>query len=323
MRSQYKTLVLWVFLMVGFVAVYRLAGDPPPTSPISWTGLEEAAELDGVERVDVTIRNGEATGLVRMRDGGRFTTGAQPMGRFSSLQTRGVAVFFKQDDFSLWSVLAQWVPMVLLLVFFLYFMRAFASKKGTDVLKFEPLVAVVAQPVALRGLASAKEKLVSAAKAAQAGTPGPRRVLITGAPGTGKTSLLKAVAHETQVPLLALPGSEFVEIFVGVGAARVRKVFETATASQPCIVAIDDVDAFATPRALPDQKGLVDERAATLLELNNRLEGLTPMPPKVLFLATTSRPELLDEALARRFDLTLTLLANGECTIDGPRPAGV
>jgi cell division protease FtsH len=133
--------------------------------------------------------------------------------------------------------------------------------------------------------------------------------------------LLKAVAHEAGVPMLAVQGSIFVEVFVGVGASRIRKVFEVAAAAQPCLIALDDLDAFATKRAGQDGRGLVDERAATLLELNNRLDGLTPMPPKVLFIATTSRPDLLDEALVRRFDVRVTLLPGGTSTVEPRNPA--
>lgn len=319
MRAQYKTLLLWVVLIVLMVGFYRLFQTSPDQVPLlDWTALEEAVELDGVERVDVVVEGAEARGTVRLRDGTRFRTGPQPLGRFTSLQTRGAAVVFKEKaENDVWAgMLTQFIPILLLFLFFVFFMRQYAGKKGTDLLKFEPVPVANVPAVTLRGLDAARQHLSEAARAAQAGTPGPRRVLLTGAPGTGKTSLLKATAHDAKLPLLALPGSEFVEVFVGVGAARIRRVFEVATASQPCLVAIDDVDAFATRRALPDQKGLVDERAATLLELNNRLEGLTPLPPRVLFLATTSRPELLDEAFLRRFDLRLTLLDGGEATIE-------
>lgn len=320
MRPQYKTLLLWLVLMFLFVGAYAFFQTTPGDEPLlNWTALEEAVELDGVERVEVLVDGPEALGTVRMRDGTRFRTGTQPLGRFTSLQTRGAAVLFREKESrSLWSLLAQWVPTVLLFVFLAFFMRSAGGMQGTQALGFEPTPTPNAQPVALRGLDAAKLKLLEAARAAQAGAPGPRRVLITGAPGSGKTSILKATAFDARLPLFALPGSEFV--FVGTGAARVRKVFDVATASQPCLVAIDDVDAFATRRALPDQKGLVDERAATLLELNNRLEGLTPLPPKVLFLATTSRPELLDEAFLRRFDLRLTLLESGEATVEVTSP---
>ncbi|MBL8920589.1 MAG: AAA family ATPase [Myxococcaceae bacterium] len=317
MRSRYKTLILWLVLMVLFVGLYRVFQTRDDDAALlAWTALEEAVELDGVERVDVTVEGGDARGTVRMRDGTRFQTGKQPLGRFTSLQTRGAAVVFKDEGSGLWSgIVTQFVPILLLFVFFLFFMRNFQSK-GTDLLKFEPAPVANLQPVTLRGLEAARQQLLDAAKAAQAAAPGPRRILITGPAGTGKTSLLKGTAFDAGLPLYALPGSRFVEVFVGVGAARMRRVFEVATASQPCIVAIDDVDAFATRRVLPDEKGLVDERATTLLELNNRLEGLTPMPPRVLFLATTSRPELLDEAFLRRFELRVALHEDGTATSD-------
>jgi cell division protease FtsH len=307
--------------MIAFVGFYTFFRSAPEPALLDWTALEEAVELDGVERVDVSVEGGDARGTVLMRDGTRFRTGKQPLGRFTSLQTRGAAVVFKEQRTDLfWAITTQFLPILVLFLFFLFFMRNYVGKKGTDPLRFEPTPIANAQPVTLRGLEAARQKLLEAAQAAQAGTAGPRRVLVTGAPGTGKTSLLKATAQDAKLPLFALPGSQFVEVFVGVGAARMRKVFEVATASQPCVVAIDDVDAFATRRVLPDEKGLVDERATTLLELNNRLEGLTPLPPRVLFLATTSRPELLDEAFLRRFDLRVTLLEGGEAKVEAVTP---
>ncbi len=326
MRPFAKTLVLWVVLIFVFFGLYKFFQAADPVSGhLEWSAFQESAALGAVEHVQVRVEQGVGSGRAHFKDGRIFTVDQRPVADFAALEAEGVAVTFSTKEPASGS-LAQFVTLAILLLFFLGFMRRLRrQQQGPDVLRFEPAAARVEQPVTLRGLTRERELLQATARGVASGNPAVRRVLIVGPPGTGKTSLLKAVAHDAGLPLLALPGSEFVEVFVGVGAARIRKVFEIATASQPCIVAIDDVDAFATRRAIPDTKGLVDERAATLLELANRLDGLTPLPPKVLFIATTSRPDLIDEALTRpgRFDLTITLSATSESTIDESKPVGV
>jgi cell division protease FtsH len=159
----------------------------------------------------------------------------------------------------------------------------------------------------------AKERLLAALEALRNGTPGPRRILIVGPSGSGKSALVRWLATRG-LPVFAVPGSQFVEVFVGNGAARVRKLFKVAAEKQPCVVAIDDFDAFATRRVIPDTKGLVDERGATMLEFAGALDGLRQLPPRVLVIATTSRADVLDEAVVRpgRFDLRLELQLDRE-----------
>jgi len=139
-----------------------------------------------------------------------------------------------------------------------------------------------------------------------------------GPPGSGKTQLARAAAVDSGAPLLALAGSRFVEMFVGVGTSRIRKCFELAATLPFGVFVIDDVDAFGTLRVIADKEGRHDERGATLLELNNQLDGLTPLPKGLVFIATTSRLDLLDPSLTRpgRFDLRITLGGDGTALIE-------
>ena len=320
MRSSFRTIGLWFVLIVLFVAFYNFfSHGEDSVLEVTWSAFLQKVDENKVGRVSV---NGTRYRGVFTDTNERFRTTGPPADSsvVQKLRDGNVDMTFEAEQpANLWMTIAgQWLPVTLIFVFFIYFFRGARSKGATDPLKLEFVPERINETIGLTGLKTARSELQKAADAARAGQPGPRRILITGPTGTGKTRLLRAAAADARLPLFAQPGSQFIEVFVGVGAARIRKLFEAAAKAQPCLVAIDDVDAFATRRAPPANDGRVDERAGTMLELNNRLDGLSALPPKVLFIATTSRADLLDEAFVRpgRFDLEIRLEPGGTCAIE-------
>ena len=214
------------------------------------------------------------------------------------------------------SVLLSWVlPMVLIMVVFSLLMRGMAGKMGGGIgnlgksnakVYVERKTGVTFKDVA--GQDEAKESLVeiidflhTPQKYTEIGAKLPKGALLVGPPGTGKTLLAKAVAGEANVPFFSISGSDFVEMFVGMGAARVRDLFKEANKMAPCIVFIDEIDTIGKSR--DNRMGGNDEREQTLNQLLAEMDGFDPTKG-VILLAATNRPEVLDQALLRpgRFD---------------------
>lgn len=320
MRKSYLTIGLWVILIILFVAFYQIFSGPAErVQTVPWSSVQSAAENQGIESISVRFEDGRGIGRVRLADGTSVFTDSRTPRDFAELEQAGVQVTYEEKPQSslLTTIFVQWLPIVFVFLFFVFFMRQLQGK-GSKVLDFTVVAERVSQAPPLNGLREARARLKAIGDAARSGAAGPRKILLVGAAGSGKTTLLKAAAADTGLPLLACAGSMFVEVFVGVGAGRIRTLFKRGTEEMPCLLAIDDLDAFATRRMLPTSPGVVDERAATMLELANQLDGLAKLPPKVVFIATTSRPDLLDEAIVRpgRFDLKIELKAGGECVVE-------
>ena len=226
------------------------------------------------------------------------------------------------------SVLLSWVlPMALIMVVFSLLMRGMAGKMGGGIgnlgksnakVYVERKTGVTFKDVA--GQDEAKESLVeiidflhNPQKYTEIGAKLPKGALLVGPPGTGKTLLAKAVAGEAGVPFFSISGSDFVEMFVGMGAARVRDLFKEASKMAPCIIFIDEIDTIGKSR--DNRMGGNDEREQTLNQLLAEMDGFDPTKG-VILLAATNRPEVLDQALLRpgRFDRRIT--------IDRPNLAG-
>src|SRR6185295_10879204 len=235
---------------------------------------------------------------------------------YKVLQEKGVIMEFKEANSGNWiSLLVNASPFILLLAFWIFMMRQMQSG-GNKAMSFGKSRArlhstqqrkVTFKDVA--GVEEAKEELQEIIdflrypqKYATLGGRIPKGVLLVGSPGTGKTLLARAVAGEASVPFFSLSGSDFVEMFVGVGAARVRDLFKQAQEKAPCIVFIDELDAVGKARGInPIQQN--DEREQTLNQLLAEMDGFDPRKG-VIILGATNRPEILDPALLRagRFD---------------------
>jgi len=319
MRNSYRTIGLWVILIILFLGFYQIFSGPTGVvHNVTWQTVQSAAEDGKIRSITVQLEGARGVGHVTLTDGALWRTDSRSPRDFAQLEQEGVEVIYDEKPSSLLStILVQWLPIVFVFLFFVFFMRQLQGK-GTKVLDFTVVAERVSQAPPLNGLREARARLKAIGDAARSGAAGPRKILLVGASGSGKTTLLKAAAADTGLPLLACAGSMFVEVFVGVGAGRIRTLFKRGTEEMPCLLAIDDLDAFATRRMLPTSPGVVDERAATMLELANQLDGLGKLPPKVVFIATTSRPDLLDEAIVRpgRFDLKIELKAGGECVVE-------
>lgn len=226
------------------------------------------------------------------------------------------------DDIEIGSILNFLVPIVLLVIIWIVFMRRMngpggqifnIGKSKANLYDKENKVTVTFDDVA--GIEEAKEEvqevvefLKNPTKFTKLGGHIPKGVLLVGPPGTGKTLLAKAVAGEAKVPFFSLSGSDFVEMFVGVGAARVRDLFKQAKEKAPCIIFIDEVDAVGRSRGRGNMTGGNDERENTLNQLLVEMDGFDS-DSGVIIMAATNRPDILDQALLRagRFDRQISV----------------
>jgi cell division protease FtsH len=308
--------VLVALLLVGGFAVQRMvATDPPKKLPLS-TYLDRVAD-DKVATATIKDRDHVVTG--ELRDGTRYRS-AYPDEYSDDLTTilrrADVEVQTSQQRQPLWlSVVLSLLPMVVLIAVFLYFISSmqggggrlmqFTKSKARRANRDEPAVSfadVAGADEAVEELQEIKEFLQKPAKFQAIGAKIPKGVLLYGPPGTGKTLLARAVAGEAGVPFFSISGSDFVEMFVGVGASRVRDLFEQAKAAAPAIVFVDEIDAVGRHRGAGVGGGH-DEREQTLNQLLVEMDGFD-VRSGVILIAATNRPDILDPALLRpgRFD---------------------
>src|SRR5487761_2246750 len=268
-----------------------------------------------IEKVTIEGRTLKAT----TTDGKRITTYApSDLWLVSDLLKNGVKIEAKPEEEQsfLMSIFVSWFPMLLLIGVWIFFMRQMQGGKGGGAFSFGKSKARMLDDAKERvtfadvaGCDEAKEEvselvdfLRDPSKFQNLGGRIPRGVLMVGSPGTGKTLLAKAIAGEAKVPFFSISGSDFVEMFVGVGAARVRDMFEQAKKHAPCIVFIDEIDAVGRQRGA-GLGGGNDEREQTLNQLLVEMDGFEGASG-VIVIAATNRPDVLDPALLRpgRFD---------------------
>ena len=322
-----KNLGLYLVLILLVVSMVNVFMTPEEAqkqySEISYSSF--LTELEGGRIRILQIRNntlpGESSSAVlrgELKDGKRFLTyGVDVSGLADRASRAGVVVTVEAPQKTSWwmSMLSSLVPTLLLVgvwVFFLYNMQggggkvvSFAKSKAKLFLDNRPKVTFAD----VAGCEESKEELQevvqflkSPEKFTRLGAKVPRGVLLLGPPGTGKTLLARAAAGEANVPFFSVSGSDFVEMFVGVGAARVRDLFEQAKKYQPCLIFIDEMDAVGRHRGA-GLGGGHDEREQTLNQLLVELDGFDDTSSTIL-IAATNRPDILDPALLRpgRFD---------------------
>ncbi|MGY1425413.1 ATP-dependent zinc metalloprotease FtsH [Lysobacter sp. A289] len=287
-----------------------------PAVPLAYDQFVEQVQADKIEKVKIAEDRTTITG--ERKDGTPFTTfspGDKDL--VNDLLQHGVVIEqVPPGGPSFWSILLNFLPIILIIAFWIFVMKQMQQGGGKGAMSFgksraklqgEDQIKVTLADVA--GCDEAKEEvgelvefLRDPSRFQKLGGKIPRGVLMVGPPGTGKTLLARAIAGEAKVPFFAISGSDFVEMFVGVGASRVRDMFEQAKKSAPCIIFIDEIDAVGRHRGA-GLGGGHDEREQTLNQLLVEMDGFEG-GEGVIVIAATNRPDVLDPALLRpgRFD---------------------
>lgn len=322
MNDKSKTLLLWVLIPLILVSVFSNFGPQHPSSDkLTYSQFIQSVSQGDISKV--TISDKKVIGTTR--SGHTFTTylPMQDDHLLNELINKGVDVNGKAPERQslLLQILISWFPMLLLIGVWLWFMRQMqGGGGGKNPMSFGRSRAkmlmgdhkVTFKDVA--GVEEAKEEvqelvdfLKDPAKFQKLGGKIPCGALLVGSPGTGKTLLAKAVAGEADVPFFTISGSDFVEMFVGVGASRVRDMFDQAKKQAPCIIFIDEIDAVGRHRGA-GLGGGHDEREQTLNQLLVEMDGFEGKEG-VIVMAATNRPDVLDPALLRpgRFDRQVTV----------------
>ena len=314
MNATFKTVMLWMSLLVVVFLAWHFAQFQKKETPVKFS--EFMAQVEAGQVQDVTITGNEIKGHTVSREA--FRTFA-PLGYdklTDRLLAKSVVVTYQPDTTPTWAnMLISWAPFLLLIGFWIFFMRQMQSG-GNKALSFgkskAKLLASQQKKVTFKdvaGVDEAKEELQEIIeflrepqKFQKLGGRIPKGVLLMGPPGTGKTLLARAIAGEANVPFFSISGSDFVEMFVGVGASRVRDLFEQGKKNAPCIIFIDEIDAVGRHRGA-GLGGGHDEREQTLNQLLVEMDGFESNDG-VILIAATNRPDVLDPALLRpgRFD---------------------
>ncbi|MEX2618013.1 MAG: ATP-dependent zinc metalloprotease FtsH [Alphaproteobacteria bacterium] len=314
-----KNLALWIIIIILMIGLFNLfQGSTQRSAQTSVSYSQFLNEISSGNIADVTIKGRTITGHYR-NGSGAFTTYAPDDPRLvETLTSAGVTINAapSEDNVpSLFSILVSWFPMLLLIGVWIFFMRQMQSGGGKAMgfgkskarLLTEKSGRVTFEDVA--GIDEAKQELEEVVeflkdpqKFQRLGGKIPKGVLLVGPPGTGKTLLARAIAGEANVPFFTISGSDFVEMFVGVGASRVRDMFEQGKKNAPCIIFIDEIDAVGRHRGA-GLGGGNDEREQTLNQLLVEMDGFEANEG-VILIAATNRPDVLDPALLRpgRFD---------------------
>jgi cell division protease FtsH len=313
--SAYRNLFVWLLIGIMMILLFNLVSTPKKMDQ-EMIFSDFMTRLEAGEVQEVTIKGSSLTG--QLKDGKRFKTyTAEYPELVKILRSKNVQITAKPEEQNpwYWNLFFSWGPIIFLVAIWIFFMRqmqaggnrALSFGKAKAKLVSEKAVKITFADVA--GIEEAKGEvqeiidfLKDPQKFQKLGGRIPKGVLLVGAPGTGKTLLARAIAGEAGVPFFSISGSDFVEMFVGVGASRVRDLFDQAKKSAPCIIFIDEIDAVGRHRGA-GLGGGHDEREQTLNQLLVEMDGFESNQG-VIILAATNRPDVLDPALLRpgRFD---------------------
>jgi len=320
LNSFYKNLLFWAIIIVIMVLLFNFFSRPRPTTvERNYSDFISSVENNQVLEVETKGRS------ITWKDihGKRFKTYApEDPEMIKILREKKIVIHAKKEEESpLWqNILIQWFPMIILIGVWIFFMRqvqigggkALSFGKSRAKILTKDQSKVTFDNVA--GVEEAKEEvqeiiefLRDPKKFTKLGGRIPKGILLIGAPGTGKTLLAKAIAGEADVPFFSISGSDFVEMFVGVGASRVRDLFLQGKRNAPCIIFIDEIDAVGRHRGA-GLGGGHDEREQTLNQLLVEMDGFESNEG-VILIAATNRPDVLDPALLRpgRFDRQIVI----------------
>ena len=322
MNSTLKSLLFWMVLVVILVLIWQFSNALTSTSSdITFSDFMDRVKQEQV--VDAQFTGNQITGKLKTAIDGNpskstYRTTAPPSydGLVNELLAAKVQVSARSEAAGAWTtILLSWAPILLMIGFWVFIMRQMQSG-GNKALSFgksrAKLSSSTQKKVTFKDVAGADEAkedlqeiiefLREPQKFQKLGGRIPKGVLLMGSPGTGKTLLARAVAGEANVPFFSISGSDFVEMFVGVGASRVRDLFEQGKKNAPCIVFIDEIDAVGRHRGA-GLGGGHDEREQTLNQLLVEMDGFESNEG-VILVAATNRPDVLDPALLRpgRFD---------------------
>ena len=315
MNPVHKNIALWLVITLVIILLFHMFNQPQnKQQEIIFSDLISYIDKGQVDQV--TIQGEKVRG--KLLDGRTFTTYIpKDPGLVTLLKDKGVRIAAKPDEGSTWymTILISWLPIILLIGVWIFFMRQMQSGGGKAMsfgksrarLMTDKSIKVTFEDVA--GIDEAKQELEEVVdflkdpkKFTRLGGRIPKGVLLVGQPGTGKTLLARAIAGEADVPFLSISGSDFVEMFVGVGASRVRDLFNQGKKHAPCIIFIDELDAVGRHRGA-GLGGGHDEREQTLNQLLVEMDGFESNEG-VIIMSATNRPDVLDPALLRpgRFD---------------------
>ncbi len=318
MNSTVKTIIFWVFIFACLIVLWRLFQSSTGSGKeqeMAWSEFLQDAQQGQVS--DVTVAGSDVHGHLKGDKGGfHVTVPANYPHLYDVLNDKSVRVTVKNsENNSWWNILIQFSPVIVIGALWFFMIRQMQSG-GNKAMSFGKsrarLLSMQQKKITFKdvaGVDEAKEELKEiieflreAQKFQKLGGRIPKGVLLVGPPGTGKTLLARAVAGEANVPFFSISGSDFVEMFVGVGASRVRDLFEQGKKNAPCIIFIDEIDAVGRHRGA-GLGGGHDEREQTLNQLLVEMDGFESNDG-VILVAATNRPDVLDPALLRpgRFD---------------------